>query len=194
MKLVSALMIGGLAAFLASCASISREDCVEGDWYGIGERDGRSGHVADSRFARHTDACARVEIRPDRSQWDRGYEAGLAHYCTPQSGLREGRAGRSYRGVCPAATEPRFMQGHSLGMAENRQRERIRRTEREIRQLTAQNRELRDQLDDHDDSRDLRRQLRNNRAELTRLRVDLRLARSALIAAERESRSFLAGL
>jgi hypothetical protein len=102
-------------AILASCASVSKEDCIAGDWVTIGARDGLAGRVGDSQFARHTDACAKVQVTPDRSAWAQGYAQGLAQYCTPQSALREGLAGRTYRGVCPQATQASFQRAYDLG-------------------------------------------------------------------------------
>ncbi|MCC5987375.1 MAG: DUF2799 domain-containing protein [Pararhodobacter sp.] len=194
MKPLSAAMIAGLVFLLAACASISREECLQGNWHDIGMRDGQAGHVAQSRFARHVDSCARVDVAPDQTEWERGYRQGLQRYCTPQSGLREGRAGRAYRSVCPASAEPRFMQGHSLGMAEHRQSERIREVEREIRRIIEENRYLQARIGDGNGERELRRQLHANRAELSWLQMELHHARFALAAAERESRAFLAGL
>jgi hypothetical protein len=102
-------------AVLSGCASVSKEECIAGDWAAIGQRDGATGRVGDTQFARHTDACAKVQITPDRSAWARGYAQGLAQYCTPSSALGEGLAGRTYRGVCPAVTQASFQHAYDLG-------------------------------------------------------------------------------
>ncbi len=102
-------------AVLASCASVSKEECIAGDWASIGARDGAAGRVGDTQFARHSDACAKVQVTPDRSAWARGYAQGLAQYCTPASGVTEGLSGRLYRGVCPVQTRAGFQQGYDLG-------------------------------------------------------------------------------
>ncbi|MGY6548000.1 MAG: DUF2799 domain-containing protein [Roseinatronobacter sp.] len=110
---------------LGACASVSREECESGDWAAIGQRDGATGRVAEVQFERHQRACARVDVTPDRMAWQAGYAQGLRQFCTPLSGLAEGEAGRSYRGVCPAEREAGFLRGHELGLAAFRQRSRI---------------------------------------------------------------------
>ena len=136
MRLIIALMA---CALLSSCASVSKEECIAGDWAAIGQRDGATGRVGDTQFARHIDACAKVQITPDRSAWARGYAAGLAQYCTPQSGLSEGLAGRTYRGVCPAPTRAGFQQAYDLGRDVYDQRQVIAQIESEISGLRSRN-------------------------------------------------------
>jgi hypothetical protein len=117
---------------LAGCASVTKEECETGDWVAIGTRDGAAGRVADTQFARHVQACGRAGITPDRTTWEQGYRAGLVRYCTPLSGLREGEAGRPYRGVCPPDTEAGFENGHSLGLRAYRARSEITRLEADL--------------------------------------------------------------
>jgi hypothetical protein len=40
---------------------------------------------------------------------------GLDLYCTGSNGVRVGRQGGGYSGVCPADMEPMFMQGYDIG-------------------------------------------------------------------------------
>lgn len=112
MRLLTILLT---CATLTGCASVTKEECIAGDWTAIGARDGVAGRVGDTQFARHTDACAKVQVTPDRSAWARGYAQGLAQYCTPSSGLTEGLAGRTYRGVCPQASQASFQRAYDLG-------------------------------------------------------------------------------
>ena len=170
---------------LAGCASVSREECLAGDWVSIGQRDGAAGRVGSAQFERHVTACAKVDVTPDRAAWAQGYEAGLQRYCTPLSGLREGEAGSSYRNVCPAGTEAGFLRGHDLGLAAYRQRQRISEIEREISALTRRNAML---ASDEEN----RAAWRANRSEILSLRLDLGLARAELSRIEREIRAFRA--
>lgn len=189
-----AALWGGAALVLASCASLSEDACLEGDWQGIGMRDGAAGHVAESRFDAHLRACSRVGVVPDRQAWQLGYARGLQSYCTPSSGLREGQAGRPYRNVCPAATEAGFLSGHELGRAEYERRTRVRDLSREIDHRTRRSAALRKALQESDANTAQREELRQNEAEITRLRRDLGLARLELATIEREVRAFRAGL
>ena len=193
-RLRIAVLLGGVALVLAGCASLSEDACLEGDWHGIGMRDGAAGHVAESRFNAHLRACSEVEVAPDRRIWQQGYARGLESYCTPRSGLREGQAGRSYRNVCPAATEAGFLSGHELGRAEHDRRTRVRDLAREIDHKTRRSATLRAALAASEADSELREELRENEVEITRLRLDLGLARLELAAIEGELRAFRAGL
>lgn len=178
----------GAVALLASCASVSREECLAGDWVSIGQRDGAAGRVGDTQFERHVTACAKVDVVPDRRAWAQGYEAGLRQYCTPLGGLREGEAGNIYRNVCPAASEPGFLRGHDLGLSAHRQRQKISEIEREISSLRSESATL--ALDTEDAA--ARRQWQAIQSELLSLRLDLSLARAELSRIEREIRAFRA--
>ncbi len=182
-----------MLAVLAGCASVSREECLAGDWASIGERDGRQGLVPDAILARHDAACARVDVTPDRSLWQQGYEQGLARYCTPQGGLETGRAGRIYRDVCPAASETRFLQGFELGRAAHRAEERVRATEREISQLQARAREILGAAAG-DETPAVSGEYLGLQSEIQSLRLDLMMARAELDRLEREIRGFRAAL
>ncbi len=173
---------------LGACASVSREECLAGDWAAIGARDGADGRVGKTQFSRHVTACAKVDVTPDRSAWAAGYAAGLGQYCTAASGLRVGEAGRIYQNVCPAASEPAFLRGHALGLAAYRQRQRIAEIEREISSLRS-------------DSSSLLRagaeappEWHSTQSELLALQLDLMVARSELLRIEREIRAFRAAL
>ncbi|MFN4056819.1 MAG: DUF2799 domain-containing protein [Roseinatronobacter sp.] len=121
---------------LASCASVSREECLAGDWVSIGQRDGASGQDGPAQFSRHIRACEKVAVVPDQSAWARGYQQGLVRYCTPAVGLEEGLAGRSYRGVCPVATQARFLEGLNIGRAVYDQRQVISEIDSELGSLS----------------------------------------------------------
>ncbi len=187
------LALLALGALLAGCASVSREECLAGNWDVIGQRDGARGLVAETVFARHQTACARVDVAPDRALWEQGYAQGLRQYCTPRSGLDEGRAGRAYRGVCPAAQEAGFLRGHDLGRAAHRQEQRLRKIDSEIRRIEARNAALAAVPQDPPDPA-APAELAANRSELAFLRLERLQAQAALARVEREIRAFRAGL
>ena len=183
-----------MLATLSGCASISREDCLEGDWAAIGERDGAAGRESEAQFARHVTACAKVDVTPERSLWDQGHARGLVTYCTPQSGLREGEEGRRYRDVCPAASEARFLQGYELGLSAHRQRARIQEIGREIAQLQGRGSILpRGDLSEAE-ARAAQRERQAAQREIMLLRLDQSMARAELLRIEREIRAFRAAL
>ncbi|PIE20558.1 MAG: hypothetical protein CSA61_01335 [Neptuniibacter caesariensis] len=73
----------------SGCASLSREECVTGDWYGIGYRDGIQGQV-ESHVSGHQEACSAYQIKLDLDDYIRGREQGLKIYCKPDNGYRQG--------------------------------------------------------------------------------------------------------
>lgn len=109
---LSVLIAGG--AVLNGCATLSEEQCIAGDWYGIGVSDGSQGY-SYARLGDHTQACASHGITPDARIYEQGRQQGLRNYCTPYVGFREGREGDSYAGVCPADLEGDFLAGYSDG-------------------------------------------------------------------------------
>lgn len=191
-KLIMAAFIGLM--LLSGCASLSQDACLEGDWAAIGARDGADGRVAETQFARHIAACARIDITPDRAPWERGYTQGLQSYCTPLSGLREGEAGRPYRNVCPAETQSRFMHGHDLGQSAYRQRAYIQDIAHEIAQLQRDTMTLSGNTATDADAIAAQKQRQANQNEILMLRLQESLARAELLRIEREIRAFRAAL
>lgn len=87
---------------VSGCATLSEEECLEGNWREIGQRDGQAGRTA-SFIAEHAKACEKAEVVPNQSLWEQGRQAGLPAYCTPAKVYSEGRSGRSLSPVCPSA-------------------------------------------------------------------------------------------
>ena len=56
-------------------------------------------------------------IPPDLETYRRGYQDGIAEFCTLSIGFEEGRSGASYSSVCPAHLEPDFLDGYADGRA-----------------------------------------------------------------------------
>ncbi len=102
--------------FIASCASLSKEECLGGDWFNIGYSDGQSG-LRISQLSEHREACAEYHVVPDTQAYKQGREEGLLRYCTPENALQEGLSGNPYRGVCSIGVEASFLKQHRIGMA-----------------------------------------------------------------------------
>lgn len=108
----------GMAAVvvsLASCNTMSKEECVIADWRVVGDTDGAAGYNPQNRFADHVKSCSKSGAIPDQTRWYEGYQTGITRYCTPLSGTTTGEAGRAYHNVCSPELEPAFMRGYSLG-------------------------------------------------------------------------------
>lgn len=103
-----------LAALLAGCASLDRDECRAADWYAIGLEDGARGRALE-RLGDHRRACAEHGIAPQTERYLAGREAGLKTFCTYERGFEHGRSGQRYAGGCPAAMAASFQSGYQLG-------------------------------------------------------------------------------
>ncbi|MDI1364621.1 MAG: DUF2799 domain-containing protein [bacterium] len=106
------LLAGGL--LLASCATMSQEACLQGDWAGVGFKDGEAG-FPQSRLDDHAKACAKAGVTPDPAPYFAARAQGLRLYCTPDRGFHEGRLGNSYAGVCPEPAAGDFLNAYADG-------------------------------------------------------------------------------
>lgn len=112
--LIAAAAAAGAVLALASCATMSAEQCMAGDWSGQGYSDGVAG-LTMSRLDEHARACAEHGVTPDPAAYAAGRDQGLVRYCTPDNGFRAGRTGSGYGGVCPAHLEADFIPAYRDG-------------------------------------------------------------------------------
>ena len=112
--LITAAAAAGAALALGSCATMSAEQCMAGDWSGQGYADGQSG-LTMSQLDEHAEACAEHGVAPDAAAYAAGRRQGLVHYCTPYKGFEVGRTGSGYAGVCPSDLEADFMPAYRDG-------------------------------------------------------------------------------
>lgn len=111
--IIAAAAVGaGLA--LGSCATMSAEQCMAGDWSGQGYVDGQQG-LTMSRLDDHAEACAKHGVTPDAAAYAAGRRQGLVSYCTPYKGFEVGRSGSVYEGVCPSDLETDFIYAYRDG-------------------------------------------------------------------------------
>ena len=91
----SVTLVGIVAPVLlmfAGCASLSKAQCLEGDWFEIGLSDGESG-MDSARFDEYVDTCAKYDVVPDFAKYSEGRTKGLEFFCTRSIGYSEGRQG-----------------------------------------------------------------------------------------------------
>lgn len=108
---VLGLAIGGV---LASCATLSEEQCQAGDWRAIGMTDGAQGRPA-GYVSNHVDACAEYGIGLDQALYQAGRAEGLQAYCRLDVAAEEGRDGERYYGVCEGSMGLAFARVHAAG-------------------------------------------------------------------------------
>lgn len=103
-----------LSVLLAGCATMSKEECKQADWYLKGVDDATQGYPLD-RVIEHGKACARVNIVPNMKDYREGHAKGARLYCVPEKAYSEGRNGAAYNGICPAELEPAFLRAYGDG-------------------------------------------------------------------------------
>ncbi len=102
------------APFLAACASLTQEQCLSGNWSGIGYNDGLNGRSVEY-IGNHFEACAELGILPDVRSWQEGREQGLLRYCTPENAYITGRNGDRFNNVCPASQSENLTLAYNWG-------------------------------------------------------------------------------
>jgi hypothetical protein len=107
-------LVAVAAIVTASCATMSQEECLRGDWRAVGYDDGVDGRPM-SRLDDHAKACAKAGVTPDAKLYFQAREEGLRRYCTEANGFQVGREGKTYAGVCPPPAEPAFLGGYADG-------------------------------------------------------------------------------
>lgn len=104
-----------LPLLLASCASLSPEQCMRADWRQIGFADGTTG-ISAARINDHAKACAEVGVRPDLDAYLQGREEGMVRYCQPENGFTIGRNGGTPNVAdCPEQMKPFFLDQYRRG-------------------------------------------------------------------------------
>ena len=119
-----------IIAVLSGCASMNQSQCVQADWRMIGAEDGSRG-IASNNIGTYRKACAKHNVSPDLAEYRRGYQEGLASFCTEYMGFSKGRSGYNYSGVCPGELERDFLAGYRAGKE-------LYEVDREIRQIRSQ--------------------------------------------------------
>ena len=121
---------------LAACATLSEDQCREGDWYAIGLADGADGRRADF-IIQHAKACNKIGIAPVRADWEEGRQAGLPLYCRPRRAYDEGARGRRLSPVCPAQDLARLERANTRGLRWYRIGQDISEAQNEIRRINS---------------------------------------------------------
>lgn len=111
---IIAAAAAGAVLTLGSCATMSEEQCLAGDWSGQGYADGASG-LTMSRLGEHAEACMKHGVAPDDAAYRSGWSQGVVSYCTRDRGFEAGRTGSSYAGICPADLEEDFLPAYRDG-------------------------------------------------------------------------------
>ena len=99
---------------LVGCASLSKKECLGGDWRAIGLADGQAGRTLE-QLETHREACAAYAVQPDEEAYAAGRTVGLRIYCAAGHGFSVGSQGATYQGVCPPLLEGAFLLAFESG-------------------------------------------------------------------------------
>lgn len=201
LSLYAALGVGLMA--VSGCATITQDECREGDWAGIGQRDGADGH-APSRIEEHARACSNFGITPEPIAYRSGWDSGVLIWCTPENGFATGRRNESYHGLCPASVAAAFLDarrvGERLGAAERR----VASAEQRVRSLESEREQLRSRMESVRNNRNMSADARRDeldrmrdrisdiRWDMDRAQSDLSRARGDLEPAQNAASAFFA--
>jgi hypothetical protein len=182
-----------LVAFLASCTTMSPEECKVANWRDIGERDGLQGETLGQLDDRAAD-CAKTGVTVDTQAYMRGRDVGLRSYCRVDNAVPLGLNGSTYAGVCPGVAGEQFLMRYQIARAVHDLRSevssldsRTETLERRLREVSRsedarlkeagsdeERKRVRKALDD--ERRDIREQLSETDRRLRRKRDELRAA------------------
>jgi len=118
-KALMACWVGVVSAAGCSPTTVAERSaaCRSIDWAEYGTEDGRRGVPEEEREPLFEE-CTNLGHPPDRTAYRAGYEAGLAEYCTAETGYNAGLAGERYHFVCPGESERAFLRGYTRGRDE----------------------------------------------------------------------------
>ncbi|WP_271273660.1 DUF2799 domain-containing protein [Aliamphritea hakodatensis] len=104
-----------MTLLLSACASLNKQQCLDGQWQDIGYADAMKG-LTTARYDEHREACFDYGVSPDFDAYSAGHQAGVPDFCTAESGFKAGRRGYDYQGFCTDYDEQAFLDGHAEGL------------------------------------------------------------------------------
>jgi hypothetical protein len=135
-RLIAVLSTGFL--LLGGCASMSESQCQVADWQRVGFADGSAG-IGESRLAEYVTDCGKIGIAPNAVAYRRGWDEGIAGFCRPANGWREGVQGHAGKEIV-CRGQPgyeRFARNLQAGLQVYRINEQLRDNHQEINRLQA---------------------------------------------------------
>lgn len=176
LKLIAFAAVAVAAAALASCETMSAEECAGADWGALGYRD--ADNNGQDRFGDRAESCADKGYSADADSYRRGWAEGIRAFCQPYRGFAFARNGGSFAGSCPAELDEDFRYAYNDGRRVydvqqdvQEARNEISRFENRRRELDEDLREAEDDLDDATTDEE-RARIRNRIDELRRQRRD----------------------
>ena len=175
MKPYLRMIILVLVALNSACATLSREECVQGSWHSLGLQDGRAG-ATYKRLGEHQKACSEYGVRVDNEQYKAGRQQGLNDYCQLDNAIDMGLKGNRYQSVCPSDIHSDFKRHNRAAYDVYQRKEELEKLDKDL--LNKESRLLSSKLTDDD-----RKKIRRKISDLDRKRQRLR---DRIYSSERE--------
>jgi hypothetical protein len=156
--------------FINGCATLSREDCLQGSWFNLGLRDGRAG-ATYNRLGQHQKACLEYGVSINTKHYNEGREQGLEDYCQIDNAVEMGLNGHRYQSVCPPEIHRVFQRYNQAAYDVYQCKEDLEKLDDKL--YSKENKLLSSKLSDDERSK-IRTKLRNLDRKRERLRDDLR--------------------
>ena len=161
---------------LAGCTSVSKNECLQADWYGIGYKHGADG----TEYRDGIDAlsqCSEYGVNADIAKYKVGYDQGLATYCEPENGFTLGMQGASYNGVCNSTA---FRKAWQEGNDRYQVQQRLSYIDNRIDDIDRRLKDIRGELNSNHLNNTQQKELYRERKDLENKRIDLRKERALL--------------
>lgn len=176
---------------LASCQTLSKEECTSADWRVIGEQDGANGKDPQKRFGDHAKSCEKAGIVANQTLWNQGYQIGLRRFCTPLSGLAHGQKGQAYSNNCPVDLAPNFRIGYDLGVTYYTKSREISNIRSRINSIEFSIKDKEKKISEGKiDQRDAQYRIKDDRRAINELNRDIGRKEAELGAIERDMENF----
>ena len=131
MKSYFRVIIVSFVVLSCACATLSREECVQGSWYDLGLMDGRAG-TTYKRLGNHQKACSEYGISLDHDEYKAGRTQGLDDYCQLDNAIEMGLKGHRYQSVCPSGVHRIFQRYNRAAYNVFENREALRKLDEEL--------------------------------------------------------------
>lgn len=103
-----------LVCFLASCTTMTKDDCSNANWKKYGYQSAMQGE--DIKHLQNLNLqCSDYGIKANKKLYNKGRKLGLKKYCTYKNGEKLGRNQHAYKNICPKNLEKAFLKGYSIG-------------------------------------------------------------------------------
>ncbi|WP_462165670.1 DUF2799 domain-containing protein [Pseudoalteromonas sp. GB43] len=161
---------------LAGCTSVSKNECLQADWYGIGYKHGADG----TEYRDGIDAlsqCSEYGVNADIAKYKVGYDQDIATYCEPENGFTLGMQGASYNGVCNSTA---FRKAWQEGNDRYQVQQRLSYIDNRIDDIDRRLKDIRGELNSNQLNNTQQKELYRERKDLENERKDLRKERALL--------------